>query len=39
MTKSLDKELAKTGVLVNGIAPAVETPLLDQTSTGSHRQR
>jgi 2-dehydro-3-deoxy-L-rhamnonate dehydrogenase (NAD+) len=33
MTKSLGKELAKTGVLVNGIAPAaVETPLLNQMS-------
>jgi 2-dehydro-3-deoxy-L-rhamnonate dehydrogenase (NAD+) len=33
MTKSLGKELAKTGVLVNGIAPAaVETPLLGQMS-------
>ena len=30
-TKSLGKELAKTGVLVNCIAPAaIETPLLDQ---------
>lgn len=33
MTKSLGKELSKTGVLVNGIAPAaVETPLLGQMS-------
>jgi 3-oxoacyl-[acyl-carrier protein] reductase len=31
MTKSLGKELAQTGILVNGIAPAaVETPLLRQ---------
>ncbi len=31
MTKSLGKELAQTGILVNGIAPAaVETPLLEQ---------
>jgi 2-dehydro-3-deoxy-L-rhamnonate dehydrogenase (NAD+) len=33
LTKSLGKELAQTGVLVNGIAPAaVETPLLAQMS-------
>lgn len=33
MTKSLGKELAQTGILVNGIAPAaVETPLLAQMS-------
>lgn len=35
LTKSLGKELAQTGVLVNGIAPAaVETPLLAQMSPG-----
>jgi 3-oxoacyl-[acyl-carrier protein] reductase len=35
MTKSLGKELAQTGILVNGIAPAaVETPLLAQMSAG-----
>lgn len=33
MTKSLGKELARTGILVNGIAPAaIETPLLAQMS-------
>jgi 2-dehydro-3-deoxy-L-rhamnonate dehydrogenase (NAD+) len=33
LTKSLGKELAQTGILVNGIAPAaVETPLLAQMS-------
>lgn len=33
MTKALGKELAKSGILVNGIAPAaVETPLLAQMS-------
>jgi 2-dehydro-3-deoxy-L-rhamnonate dehydrogenase (NAD+) len=33
LTKSLGKELAQTGVLVNGIAPAaVQTPLLAQMS-------
>ncbi len=38
MTKSLGKELATSGVLVNGIAPAaVETPLLAQMSP-SHVQ-
>jgi 2-dehydro-3-deoxy-L-rhamnonate dehydrogenase (NAD+) len=38
LTKSLGKELAQTGVLVNGIAPAaVETPLLAQMSP-SHVQ-
>ncbi|MGF6768096.1 NAD(P)-dependent dehydrogenase (short-subunit alcohol dehydrogenase family) [Paraburkholderia sp. GAS199] len=38
MTKSLGKELAQTGILVNGIAPAaVETPLLAQMSA-SHVQ-
>jgi len=35
LTKSLGKELAQTGVLVNGIAPAaVQTPLLAQMSPG-----
>ncbi|MDE1179923.1 SDR family NAD(P)-dependent oxidoreductase [Paraburkholderia sp.] len=35
MTKSLGKELAQTGIVVNGIAPAaVETPLLAQMSPG-----
>ncbi len=38
MTKSLGKELAQTGILVNGIAPAaVQTPLLEQMSP-SHVQ-
>ncbi|WP_213776630.1 SDR family NAD(P)-dependent oxidoreductase [Caballeronia sp. dw_276] len=38
MTKSLGKELAQTGILVNGIAPAaVETPLLKQMAA-SHVQ-
>ena len=38
MTKSLGKELAQTGILVNGIAPAaVETPLLMQMAA-SHVQ-
>jgi 3-oxoacyl-[acyl-carrier protein] reductase len=38
MTKSLGKELAQTGILVNGIAPAaVETSLLAQMSP-SHVQ-
>ncbi len=33
MTKSLGKELAKTGVIVNAIAPAViETPMNETTS-------
>jgi len=33
LTKSLGKELATTGVLVNAVAPAViETPMLDATS-------
>src|ERR1700712_2114329 len=38
MTKSLGKELAQTGILVNGIAPAAaETPLLRQMAA-SHVQ-
>ncbi|MFK4441254.1 NAD(P)-dependent dehydrogenase (short-subunit alcohol dehydrogenase family) [Caballeronia udeis] len=38
MTKSLGKELAQTGILVNGIAPAaIETPLLAQMSAAHVR--
>jgi 3-oxoacyl-[acyl-carrier protein] reductase len=35
LTKSLGKELAKTGVIVNSIAPAaIKTPLFDQLTPG-----
>ena len=38
LTKAIGKDLARTGVLVNCIAPAVvETPILDGLIAGSHR--
>ena len=38
LTKSLGKELAKTGIVVNCVTPAaVRTPIFDQMSSGAHR--
>ena len=38
MTKAIGKDVARTGVIVNCVAPAViETPILDGISPGPHR--
>ena len=38
LTKAIGKDLARTGVLVNCVAPAViETPILEGVSAGAHR--
>ena len=38
MTKAFGKDLARTGVIVNCVAPAViETPILDGITRGAHR--